>query len=150
MSKYEIYTDGSASTHGVKAGGYAAVILRNGTFFHMPFGGEAMTTIGLMEMRAIIVSLEYIQKQSDAKQAKVSVYCDRQDVVLSATGVYGRKSNRDEWKRFDKAAKGLDLSISHIPRNSNPNSAKCDELAGEIRLKVEKNPTRKFNSELPK
>jgi ribonuclease HI len=150
LDTYRIYTDGSASTHGPKAGGYAAIILKNGEFEKIVTGGWANTTIGKMEMHAIIAALEYIRKLPGAMQAEVQVYCDRQDVVFSAIGQYARRSNRDEWRRFDHAGKGLNLTVEHIPRNSNEFSSQCDDLSGQIRLSVEKDPTRVFDSEKPK
>lgn len=141
-TQYSVFTDGSASTHGCKAGGYAAIILRDDVLEKIVYGGHAQTTIGKMEMLAIITALEHIRELPDAFESDITVRCDRQDVVYSATGQYQRRANQEEWRRFDRAGKDLSLTIINIPRNSNEFSAQCDDLSGNIRLKIEGDPTR--------
>lgn len=116
------------------------MILKDGECHKILHGGEVGTTIGIVEMRAIIESLEYIQTTEDVSACRIDVYCDRQDVVYSAIGKYQRRSNKDEWRRYDRASKSLDLTIHHVPRNSVDEQALTDELSGLVREKLEKNP----------
>ena len=91
-------------------------------------------------MRAIIEALEYIRSVENVHEICVEVFCDRQDVVYSAIGKYQRKSNKEEWRRFDRASKDMDLTVTHIPRNSIPEQELTDSISGQIREKLEQNP----------
>ena len=129
---YEVFSDGSASTHGCKAGGWAAVILKDGRLKKIVY-----TTIGKMEMQALTEALAFIRELPGAFDAHIKALSDSQYIVNCAVGRYKRSANKPEWRIFDAASKGLSVEIDWVGRNQIPEQAQCDEIAGTCRLKVE-------------
>jgi len=134
---YEVFSDGSASTHGCKAGGWAAVILKDGRLKKIVYGATSDTTIGKMEMQALTEAFAFIRELPGAFDAHIKALSDSQYIVNCAVGRYKRSANKPEWRIFDAASKGLSVEIDWVGRNQIPEQAQCDELAGACRLKVE-------------
>lgn len=141
MTTFNVSTDGSCSTHGIKAGGWAAIILKDGEMAKILTGSAAPTTISRMELGAIIGALEWIKSTHGFENCQLHFHSDSQFVVRCATGEYSRRANLDQWDQFNHASRGANFTIVHVGRNSDPKMTKCDELAGVARIALERKQT---------
>ena len=99
-----IYTDGSASngTNGKRISSYAAIIL-TGDLIDTVYGGFHQSTIGRMELIAVIKGVEQLRDPSN-----ITVYSDSQYVVRGINEWLGNwknnnfkeRKNVDLWSRY--------------------------------------------------
>lgn len=92
--KYEVYTDGSATTAD-KPGGWAFVILRDGTEIHRQSGFLASATNNVAEISAAIEGLQFLRAsylQQNPITDEVVLVSDSQLVLRYATGQYKCKA----------------------------------------------------------
>ncbi len=104
-------------------------------------GSANWTSIDRMELLAINASLHYIRVHAlkgVTMGASVQVICDRENIVKSACGEYGRNANLDLWAQFDQIARGLTLSITHMSRNDEPAQAQADAICDILRTEFHK------------
>lgn len=114
-SKIEIYTDGALKTS-TKTGGWAFVVVDNGSIIYKKYDKKDNTTNNVMELVAVIKSLIYIRKN---QLEDVTILTDSQYVYGCATLGWKRKSNLKYWEIFDKLINGLDISIQWVKGHSN-------------------------------
>lgn len=134
--RFWVYTDGSAVTQGERIGTYSSMILLPDGTREMVAGASNWTSIDRMELLAINASLYYIRSialKGITVGASVQVICDRENIVKSACGEYGRNANQDLWAQFDQIARGLTLSITHMSRNGDPAQAQADAICDMLR-----------------
>jgi ribonuclease HI len=103
----EIYTDGASSGNPGK-GGYGIIMILKGTTYEKSFSeGFRLTTNNRMELLAVIIALEKINKPNQ----EVEIYCDSKYVVdaINKKWIYGWEKKRfekiknpDLWVRFIK------------------------------------------------
>ena len=85
-------------------------------------------------MLAPILALEWIaEKENEPDNYRVKLYSDSQFFVQTVLGRYERRANLRLWTYWDEVARDVDLFISWTPRNTLPEQAQCDELAGQVR-----------------
>lgn len=140
--QFKVYTDGSASNIGICAGAYCAVVQLDEEWWSVS-GTQVPAKIGGMEIRAVSAALESIRIRMDEDgapigTAEVDIFTDSTYVVNCATGKMRRNANLAEWSRFDSASRGLCLFIRHTNRNTIPQQAYCDIVAGEMREAAER------------
>jgi len=131
----EIYTDGSSKGNPGK-GGYGIVIKKNDSYTEIS-KGYRMTTNNRMELLAIIVALEKIEKISD----NVIVTSDSKYVIDAVTKGwvfnwekkgFKKKKNPDLWKRFLKVYPKNRVVFKWVPGHSGHlENERCDQLAVE-------------------
>ena len=139
---FDIYTDGSASNLGECAGAFCAIVVHNGVTFPPAVGVKVPGKIGGMEIQAVCAGLEAVRNYADKNHyysgpGRVNIFTDSTYVVNCATGKMRRTANQAEWRRFDELARGIDLCIQHTNRNTIPQQAACDEIAGKLREQAE-------------
>lgn len=128
----QIYTDGSCLKNPGGAGGWAFTLLENGEQWSMS-GGDPCTTNNRMELKAIIEALSFVQGD------KYVIYTDSEITMKCATGVYGRKSNKDLWEEYDIALDGVKLHWIWVKAHSgNLYNEYVDRLAREEAKSVKK------------
>lgn len=129
-----IYTDGS-SRGNPGPGGYGVVLMWGDKRKELS-GGFRRTTNNRMEIMAVIVGLEALNRIG----LHVTVYSDSQYVVKAveegwlkkwiATDFKGGKKNRDLWMRFHEAASKHHVKFKWVKGHaSNAFNNRCDELA---------------------
>ena len=137
MKKHEvhIYTDGAAKGNPGN-GGYGVVMELVGTNYKKEFyEGFRLTTNNRMELLAVIVGLEKLNKPN----MSVLVISDSKYVVDAVekkwvfgwekTGFKGKK-NPDLWLRFLKIYRQHQVDFKWIKgHNNHPQNERCDELA---------------------
>lgn len=133
MAIIEIFTDGAASGN-PGPGGYGA-ILRAGVHYKELSGGFRMTTNNRMELLAVIVALEALNKLNQ----QVVIYSDSKYVVdaVEKKWVFGwvqkgfkDKKNKDLWIRFLAIYKLHQVMFRWIKgHNNHPENERCDRLA---------------------
>ena len=138
---FNVYTDGSAGVGGSASGAYSAVVECSGRAW-LVAGTKVPAKIGGMEVQAVSAALESIQnfildEHPMESDSTVMVYTDSMYVVNCATGKFKRIKNLSEWSQFDRHSKGLEICIQHTNRNTIPQQALCDELAGKLREATE-------------
>lgn len=138
----KIYTDGSCSTLGHRAGGWTAVIEYDDSNHEIICDGQVDTTISRMEMTAIIEAIRRTKEKS-GPGTECHVFTDSQFVALCCAGEYKRKANRDLWAEYDRVADGMEILVQHVRRNVHSSQALCDQISGRVREALEKNPERK-------
>ena len=122
----EIYTDGSCLKNPGGPGGWAAVIVENGSE-RVVRGGEDSTTNNRMEMLAVINGLAAVPES-----ARVTVLSDSQYVVNTMTRNWKRNANRDLWGRLDAEASKRTVRWQWVRAHvGNPLNEKADALANE-------------------
>ena len=122
----EIYTDGSCLKNPGGPGGWAAVIVENGSE-RVVRGGEDSTTNNRMEMLAVINGLAAVPES-----ARVTVLSDSQYVVNTMTRSWKRNANRDLWGRLDAEASKRTVRWQWVRAHvGNPLNEKADALANE-------------------
>ena len=133
MSKINIYTDGAAKGNPGK-GGYGIVLEYLGQIKEISQGFR-LTTNNRMELLAVIVGLEAINK----KGHEVIIYSDSKYVVDAVNknwvfswekNNYKKKKNPDLWRRFLKIYKVHKVSLKWIKGHSgHVQNERCDRLA---------------------
>lgn len=141
--EFTVFTDGSASTLGECAGAYCAVVNYDDCEWVVR-GSQVPAKIGGMEIRGVIAALESIVRYMEnlpfkfqGVKPEVRVLTDSMYVVNCATGRARRTANRPEWRRFDELASLFTLRIQHTNRNTLPQQALCDQIAGDMRKAAE-------------
>ena len=129
----EIYTDGSSKGNPGK-GGYGIVIKKNGNSIEISKGFR-LTTNNRMELLAVIVGLEQIEKTNQ----EVIVTSDSKYVIDAVTKGwvfnwerkgFKKKKNPDLWKRFLKIYPKNKVIFKWVPGHSgHTENERCDELA---------------------
>ncbi len=129
----KIYTDGSAKGNPGK-GGYGIVIKNNKSHTEISKGFR-LTTNNRMELLAVIVALEKIEKTTN----EVIVTSDSKYVIDAVTKGwvfnwekkgFKKKKNPDLWKRFLKIYPKNKIIFKWVPGHSGHiENERCDELA---------------------
>ncbi len=129
----EIYTDGSSKGNPGK-GGYGIVIKKDGNSIEISKGFR-LTTNNRMELLAVIVGLEQIEKTTQ----EVIVTSDSKYVIDAVTKGwvfnwerkgFKKKKNPDLWKRFLKIYPKNKVLFKWVPGHSGHiENERCDELA---------------------
>lgn len=137
MNEVTIYTDGACSGN-PGPGGYG-VVLQSGKYEKEISGGEPSTTNNRMELMAVIVGLNALNRP-----CKVTLYSDSQYVVNMVKLGWMEKWKRNGWMRNKSdPAKNVDLlkqldELLHIHQvemiwvkghAENQYNNRCDELA---------------------
>ena len=104
METYEAYTDGSYQDS-IKAGGWAAIILKEGKIIKKLYQGWKYTTNNRCEIRAVIETLKYFKDSVD-----ITIYSDSQYVVSSINS----KSCFKWIEESDLSKKNLDLWLELV------------------------------------
>jgi len=113
------------------------------------FGGLSGGTNNMAELLPYIQALnllDYIvRKALDGKPynrtTRVCIVTDSELTAKCGNGEYGRNYNQGLWASVDWFNKnGFHVTFHHVRRNTNPVSAACDELAGEVRSVIENWP----------
>lgn len=139
-NKIIIYTDGS-SRGNPGPGGYGVVMTLEGTAYKKEFSqGFKRTTNNRMELLAVIVGLEQINKANQ----DVLVVSDSKYVVdaINLNWIIGWQKKRfkgiknpDLWQRFLKVYKNHQVTFQWIKgHNNHPMNERCDQLAVEAAL----------------
>ncbi len=128
-----VFTDGSAKGNPGK-GGYGIIIKDNDSYIEMSKGFR-LTTNNRMELLAVIVALEKIEKT----EKKIIVTSDSKYVIDAVTKGwvfnwekkgFKKKKNPDLWKRFLKIYPKNKILFKWVPGHSGHiENEKCDELA---------------------
>lgn len=136
-----IYTDGSAATHTFRTGAYAAVILPGaGKPFQFVTGCCSSAKTGRMEISAVLNALYHVREfilGGSCMNHPVQIITDSEYVVLGATEPRSRRANLDLWASFSELSRGLDISINHMPRNTEPPQCFADALCHQLRTRLE-------------
>ena len=128
-----VFTDGSAKGNPGK-GGYGIIIKDHDSYIEMSKGFR-LTTNNRMELLAVIVALEKIEKT----EKKIIVTSDSKYVIDAVTKGwvfnwekkgFKKKKNPDLWKRFLKIYPKNKILFKWVPGHSgHVENEKCDELA---------------------
>ena len=108
----EIYTDGSCLKNPGGPGGWAAIIVQNGSEEEL-HGGENETTNNRMEMTAVIEGLVALPESSEAK-----VFSDSQYVINTMTRNWKRNKNQDLWAKLDTAVQRRNVTWQWVRGHS--------------------------------
>ncbi len=130
----EMYTDGAARGN-PGPGGYGVVLLSQGHRKELSKGFR-MTTNNRMELWAVIAGLEVLKKQD----LEITIYSDSKYVVEAVEkgwvfqwnmkSDFGKKKNRDLWKRFLKLYEYQNIRFVWVKGHStNKENNRCDEIA---------------------
>jgi ribonuclease HI len=129
-----MYTDGAAKGNPGK-GGYGVVLMtKDGKHRKELSQGYKMTTNNRMELLAVIVGLEALNRPMEVK-----IYSDSKYVVdaVEKKWVFGwerigfaKKKNPDLWKRFLIVYRKHKVAFQWIKGHANiPENERCDQLA---------------------
>jgi len=131
--KITMYTDGSAKGN-PGPGGYGIVLI-SGKHYKEMNQGFRMTTNNRMELLAVIVGLEAINKENQ----EVQIFSDSKYVVdaIEKGWLFGwekkgfkKKKNPDLWKRFLLIFRKHKVKFNWVKGHAgNTYNEKCDELA---------------------
>lgn len=122
----EIYTDGAYSSSR-KRGGWAFVVVKEGTKLHTSFGDAYETTNNRMEIMGA-VQAAYWMKENEIDEA--TIYSDSMYVIGTMTQNWKKKANVDLWMQMDDATEGLNINWQHVKGHSgNRFNDYCDMLA---------------------
>lgn len=133
--KINVYTDGS-SLGNPGPGGYGIIMEWKGKQYVKEFsGGYRFTTNNRMELMAVIVALETLNKQP----MQVTVYSDSKYVIDAVQKkwvfswekkAFRDKKNPDLWQRFLKIHRKHQVNFHWIKgHNAHPQNERCDQLA---------------------
>lgn len=136
----EVYTDGSGTSFG-SPGGWAFVVVVDGTKVHEASGAEQDATNNTMELRAAVEGLKYVKSNPAYQGADIKLISDSQLVLGFATG-------RWECKKYHLALlagqlNGLFKSLGAQDKwvrghTGDKYNEECDKLAGEARQSLKK------------
>ena len=119
-----IYTDGSCLANPGGPGGWAAIVVENGSTSEL-VGGEPETTNNRMEMLAVVNGLRAVPNS-----ASVTVFSDSEYVVKTMTIGWKRRKNNDLWERLDTEAGRRRVSWKWVRGHSgHPLNERADRLA---------------------
>ena len=131
----EIYTDGSAKGNPGK-GGYGVVIKQSDSYFEMSKGFR-LTTNNRMELLAVIVALEKIEKTNEdvvvTSDSKYVIDAINKKWVFNWQKIgFKKKKNIDLWKRFLKVCSKNNVVYKWVQGHSGHlENERCDTLAVE-------------------
>lgn len=124
-----IYTDG-AFRPSVNQGGWAYVVVKDGSIIFTDYGGHLKVTNNIMELYALIKAMLYINKN---QLKNVIIYTDSQYVWGCATQGWKRTKNIKLWDKFNTVANSIkqyNYSIEWVKGHAdNTYNNKADELA---------------------
>lgn len=134
----EIYTDGACVKNPGGAGGYAAIIIEEGTYTYDVQGGSPSTTNNRMELMAVIEGLKSLKTTS----GKVKIYSDSKYVVDSINKGWlqnwiqrktiDSRPNCDLWKELNLLLSKHHPSFTWVKGHSNNKMNQlADGMAGE-------------------
>ena len=133
MGKINIYTDGAARGN-PGPGGYG-VILEYGEHTKELSDGFRLTTNNRMELLAVIIGVEQIQKSGH----EIIIYSDSKYVVdaINKKWVfnwekikYKKKKNKDLWQRFLQIYKNHNITMKWVKGHAgHTQNERCDYLA---------------------
>lgn len=144
MAEVEIFTDGACSGN-PGPGGWGA-ILRSKSIEKELSGGEKKTTNNRMEMMAVIVALEALNRGCSVKITTDSQYVMKgmQEWLPGwkkrnwKTAAKKPVKNVDLWQRLDKAAQSHELKWKWVRgHQGHPENERADKLAVAAREAVE-------------
>lgn len=144
-----VYTDGSCRKNPGGPGGWAAIILRNGT--RKEFSGyEKSTTSQRMEMTAAVEALKILQPLSKVLHQKknrprVTIVTDSKYLIGGMTSwIFGWQDNgwktcqgkpvknKSFWQDLWRLSRGFRINWKHVRGHSGVReNERCDELARE-------------------
>ena len=134
---YEIYTDGSCRGN-PGPGGWAALIKNMDTGDEEVIkGGNSKTTNNIMELTAILKSLELFVPHSE-EPPKLKIYSDSNYCVKGITewlpgwikSNFKGKKNVELWKQYVQLSDGLDIDIQWVKaHNGQPENEFVDSIA---------------------
>ena len=124
---YHLFTDGSGHVDGY--GGWACLLEdtdRRPLAFRM--GCVIGSTVDRMEMTAILEGLQLVTEHRGPlasphskvriRRAVVVLTSDRENLVKSIMGEYGRENSPDLWARFSCYEQQLTIRAQHVGRNA--------------------------------
>ena len=118
-----IFTDGSCLKNPGGPGGWAFTLLENGEQWTLS-GGDSSTTNNRMELMAVIEALDFAQGK------EYIIHTDSELTMKCATGIYGRKANKDLWNEYERALRGRKLHCVWVKaHNGNPLNEYVDRIA---------------------
>ncbi len=139
-----VWTDGSMYyKHTIKPGGWAYVIVNQGTEMWRDSGPELLTTSNRMEMRAVIEALKVLPDMVEPQ--RVFLYSDSQYVVRGTTewllywrlngwqkSTGGEVANKDLWSELFQAKKKVDVRMGWVRGHTGVKyNEVADQLAGD-------------------
>jgi cyclic pyranopterin phosphate synthase len=121
---YQIYTDGSCKGN-PGPGGWAAIIIKEGTIVQKISGNNVQTTNNQMEITAVIEGLKYLEIGSS-----VEIFSDSTYVINSMTKNWKRNVNKELWTLLDSEASKQSITWHWVKGHSgNPGNELADKLA---------------------
>ena len=135
-----IYTDGSASTSGVRSGSYSAMILEDNVPHRLVTGAFTETTINRMELTAINAALFRVRELLGGvvHGVKVRVVTDSELTQKAIIGENKRVANLDLWAQFDALLIGFEeVVVIHNNRNVEPPQIQVDAICDFCRREHE-------------
>ena len=122
----EIYTDGSCLANPGGPGGWAAIVVENGSEREL-VGGDPSTTNNRMEMLAVVNGL-----RASPDSATVTVFSDSEYVVNTMTRSWKRRKNQDIWEKLDAEVGRRQVRWEWVRGHSgHPLNEQADRLARE-------------------
>ena len=119
-----IYTDGSCLANPGGPGGWAAIVVKNGSTREL-VGGDPSTTNNRMEMLAVANGLRAVPDS-----AIVTVFSDSEYVINTMTRGWKRRKNQDIWEILDDEVARCQVRWEWIRGHSgNPLNEQADRLA---------------------
>lgn len=121
-----VFSDGSGF-HKDSFGGWSAIATTPDRIWKLfRWGSMVGTSVDRMEMTAMLEGLQMaveiadvLPKKSLKKiKSKVHIYTDRENMVLSIKNVYSRSNSPDLWARFEVYEKILDITATHVDRET--------------------------------
>lgn len=126
MGKIEIYTDGAYSSSR-NQGGWAFVVLEDGSKIASEFDAIKDTTNNRME---IMASLEAVRSMKSQSIDEFTIYTDSMYVIGTMSLNWKRKKNVDLWLQMDEAITGLKIEWKHVKGHEGDKyNEMCDMLA---------------------
>lgn len=122
-----IYTDGSCSPNPGK-GGWSFITFEDGQEWHVR-GGDKNTTNNIMEITAVIESIDFAQKND------MVIYTDSKYVINCATNKWKRKVNVDLWRKYDEVSFGKNIEFMWVKSHTGD---KYNEMVDELAKKESK------------
>jgi ribonuclease HI len=117
-----IYTDGSCLKNPGGASGWGFTLLENGEQWSC-VGNNPSSTNNRMELQAVIEALLFAQSD------EYVLYTDSQLTLKCATGVWGRKANKDLWAEYDNALRGRKIHWVWVKAH---NGDKYNEIVDDL------------------
>jgi len=144
--EFVVFTDGAGYQDGY--GGSAAIVAsaRHGKMFHRVLAATG-TSVDRSEFVALLIGLRAILDEmcwtSDVRLKAMSVipvkvlwYSDRESLVKSVNGEYGRKAQPDLWHLFAWYERYFQVHAVHVPRKTNSLQDVTDRMASEARIVI--------------